>query len=148
MTMTRAVVIAAAVLASAVGAGCGGDSKPYAVDVIVSGSANAFSTFSVQIGPKQVQTSATGGQVELCTRSQQKFLEAPVPLVVRQGGTTVSSDSLERFACKLSDTPGHIELDYLFLQDDGSLLHDLTAGDPRVWATCVSLESACSGEDL
>jgi hypothetical protein len=147
--MTKALAVTAARLAGALFlASCGGGDGPYAVDVVLTGSATAFSTFEIQVGPKQVQTAASGGQVELCTRSRQKFLEAPIPLGVRQGGTTVYADSLERFACKLADNPGHIELDYLFLQDDGTLLHDLTAGDARVWATCSSLESACAGDDL
>ena len=128
--------------------GCGSSEKSYAVDVIVSGSAFALSTFQVDIGTKQLQSSGTGGQVELCTHDRELFFNAPVPLVVQQGGETVYSDTLERFGCKLSDMPGGIEINNLFLQDDGSLLHDVTAGDPRVSAWCASFGSTCSGDDL
>jgi hypothetical protein len=125
---------------------------PYSVGVQVSGSANALSAFVVFVGSKQLMPppGGQGAYVELCTQHRDTFLNAPIPLVVQQNGTSIYSASLNRFACKLAEHPGHIEIDYLFLQDDGTLLHDTSAGDARVWATCESAgtESACSGEDL
>jgi hypothetical protein len=150
--MTRALFVTIVLLGAAGPLqSCGSSDGPYAVDVTVTGSVAAFSNYMVMVGTKQVPW--TGGQmgfVELCTQSSQKFLDAPIPLAVEQNGVAINSSSFQRYACKLTDHGGHVEYDNLFLQDDGTLLSDLTAGDVRVWASCSSegFESACSGDDL
>jgi hypothetical protein len=134
------VVIAALV-------GCGGDGGPYAVFIGVTGSATALATYSVMAGPK-VAARENGQDVAiLCTHDRQKFLNAEIPLVVEQNGAPVYTATLERYACRLSDQPGAAEQTFLYLQDDGTLLHDVTAGDPRVWQACLSAKS-CTGDDL
>jgi len=130
--------------------GCDGDS-PYLVGVTLNGDPGAFSNRVVFVGGKQVASpNGVGGYVELCTQSKDKFLNAEVPLAVKQDETTTYSGTLRRYACALAENSGHMEMNYLFLQRDGILLHDITAGDVRVWASCLSsgTHPMCSGDDL
>jgi hypothetical protein len=125
---------------------CGSDGA-YAVMVMVTGSADALANYTVMAGPEEAYLVTGYDSAVVCTHDRQKFLNTSIPLLVEQKGAQIFSGTLERYACRLSQSPGDTEFDYLYLEDDGTLLHDLTPGDPRVWAACTG-HWDCASNDL
>jgi len=129
--------------------GCGKEDTAYSIGVTVSGNKDAFHGRTIEIGNRSVAAGAGLHYVELCTHDRAKFLSTPVPLRVSDGTGQLFIGRLERIACRLAKESGTYESDFIVLQDDGTLLVDLTAGTPDVWATCeTGFSSACTGEDF
>ena len=74
--------------------------------------------------------------LELCAPSGEKFRKASIPLTVWSGQTLLSTAALSVITCVYAKPPGSIEESSLYLEDDGTLLTDVTAGDVRVQAHC------------
>lgn len=126
--------------------GCGGPEERlgYQVDVRLEGSVTAFAGRSITVGGKAVPSpSAVGAdiqraEVSLCTASRDRFLgQETLEVVVRSADGGVTTTQVPRYACRLSEQPGTIELLNLRLEENGRA-RDSVPGDPRVYSTCAS----------
>lgn len=118
----------------------------YLIDVNISAGVAAANDRTITIADRQMPAFSRGpvtaeSFLELCTSSRTHFLQARLPIVVKDAnGTIVSMATLTTVACSQADESGPREQAHLYLEDDGALLADpLTANDPRVWAACLDL---------
>jgi hypothetical protein len=125
----------------------------YVVEIFVKANVQAQQGRRIRAGRRDMPpfdpTSTTS--VQLCTPSASKFYAAAIPMVVSDDKGVVSTATLTPMACALAQPRGSIELDTLYLEDDGTLLTDLTGGDTRVFANCVEFqagETCKDGDDL
>jgi hypothetical protein len=131
--------------------------KGYLVSFYIQGSPSAFRGRDISVATKRVPDAvpvdSTGElletYVELCSANRNRFLEAPIRVVVRQGSSVVDDVQVERIACRDASTPGHGEEDHIVIDDEGHVLHEFGNGD-RVWATCYSHPSMypCPADDF
>jgi hypothetical protein len=123
---------------------CGDESHVFLLDLTVTGSPTAVAGRTIKAGKRDMQAFAVRNGigstfVELCTPSGQKFRDASIPLEVRSGSTLVSTATVRVTACSFAKPPGSREETNLYLEEDGTLLTDATAGDVRVVAFCSDL---------
>ena len=87
-----------------------------------------------------------GCGTKLCTMDQQRFLDEPITIVVREGDEVVSTNAVQRVACRLSpDRNVNTEWDQVFVEDDGTIASDF-GNDSRTVASCTlsrSFSAAC-----
>jgi hypothetical protein len=135
---------------------CDGEAYTYILDLRVKGSPTAVAGRTIKAGKRdmlafQVINGEGSTFVELCTPSEQKFRHGSVPLEVWSNSALVSTASVSVTACAFAKPPGPRELANIYLDEDGMLLTDPTAGDLRVTASCSDLPggSICShGDDF
>jgi hypothetical protein len=130
-----------------------GDSTSSIVNICVDASPQAASGRTVRIGgldfgPFVVNVNNGTASIcnYLCTKSRQRFLEASLPATVSDASGVISTALVNVVACAFAKNSGSQEMTHLFLEENGTLLADPTAGDTRVWATCADLPGgACEG---
>ena len=135
---------------------CSGSKHGSVVYVTVKGSEVAFTDRSVQVEGKRAPPvggagpGVRGTTVGLCTDDRTRFLTAPVHIEILQGDETISTGTLDRVACQFEGTPGYVEQNFVFLEDDGSLLVTLDGSDSRVYAYCTGPHMAldCEMDEL
>jgi hypothetical protein len=128
----------------------------FGLELTVTGSPLAVAGRTIKAGPREmpafkINNDAGSTYLALCTPSGEKFRNASIPLTVWSGQTLVSTAELRVTACLYAKPPGSWEETFLYLEEDGTLLTDVTAGDLRVRADCVQipLGSVCPhGDDF
>jgi hypothetical protein len=118
-------------------------STTYVVDVFVDANPSGAANRVVRVGdldlsPFKIINNQASTFGFVCTSSREHFLEASIPVSVIDATEVVSTSVLRVVACAYGAS-GPREQAQLFLEDDGRLLTDPTAGDPRVWAICSSI---------
>lgn len=124
------------------GGSCGGSGS--VVQVNVQGSPEAFESRRVLIAGVETPAAKPSGPGMvstfeiLCTMDRDRFLNAPITVTVTDmAGAAISETQVERFACRLSESPGYQEIVWIWLQDDGTILADFTAGSSNVYTSCA-----------
>jgi len=140
-----------ALLAGLACCGCA-DDKYYLIGFGVVGPKSHFEGRSIsiqgrQVVPKPTDEGNVSASLGLCTASWDKFLNAPIEVVVKEGDRTLAQVQVQRVACKFGDRDARWEENSVFLDEDGRVIADF-GDDPRVEASCTQIPSDCEREDL
>jgi len=121
----------------------------YVAFVTLNGNKTAFAGRTFEAEGKPVSTAPVASvdnpdwltvSVTLCTLNQRNFLDAPITIVVREGDAIVSTNVVQRVACRLGQEPNaNLEWDTVFLEDSGVISADF-GNDPRTSASCAAAD--------
>jgi hypothetical protein len=127
---------------------CGSDptSPPATAGVInveIIGDPAAFEGRTIEVEGKMAGTPRTRSgfpdqrivNAGVCTNDRQRFLEAPLHIVVRSSDSILSETTMQRVACRYASDPGSEENNMIVLEKDGTISADF-GNDPRTFATC------------
>ena len=141
---TRVLELSIAALAL----GCGGGATSGAptagvVDVQIIGDSVAFEGRTIEVEGLQAGSPRTRSgfpdqkvvNVAVCTNDRQRFLEAPLRVVVRSEDSILSETTVHRVACRYASNPGSQEDNIIVLENDGRISAEF-GNDPRTFATC------------
>ncbi|AKU96866.1 hypothetical protein AKJ09_03530 [Labilithrix luteola] len=82
-----------------------------------------------------------------CTADYGKFTDLPIDVVVKEGDKVLSSTSIQRVGCKLSESRGSLENNIVTLRDDGTIAAKF-GEDPDTATGCSDDDSLCPVDDL